>query len=184
MIFFSSLSLSPFSLDCSLFALFVVLLFSKRLSPFSPSYPQVSSQPSSSPSAFSPSQETAMAAEGLDPVPAPGGQQATAPSNAVLAAATRVKSAATALLAQAKPWSELADRSAFSKPSDLAEVGRDWGARDKGMRRLKLRHRFLGERRRFRKKKKKKGKREQHRFSPGRTRSRPRFGVRREVESK
>lgn len=86
-----------------------------------------------------------MAAEGLDPVPAPGGQQATTPSsNAVLAAATRVKGAATALLAQAKPWSELADRSAFSKPSDLSEVGRDWGARDKGTRRLNLRHRFFG----------------------------------------
>lgn len=67
-----------------------------------------------------------MAAEGLDPVPAPGGQQATAasssPSNAVMAAATRVKGAAAALLAQAKPWSELADKTAFSKPGDLAEV--------------------------------------------------------------
>ena len=63
------------------------------------------------------------AAEGLDPVPG-GGQQATSAQNAVMAAATRVKGAAAALLAQAKPWSELADRSAFSKPGDLAEVRR------------------------------------------------------------
>jgi hypothetical protein len=48
-------------------------------------------------------------------------------SNAVMAAVTRVKGAAAALLAQAKPWSELADRSAFSKPGDLAEVRGDWG---------------------------------------------------------
>ena len=95
-----------------------------------------------------------MAAEGLDPVPAPGGgqQQATAaPSNAVLAAATRVKGAATALLAQAKPWSELADRSAFSKPGDLAEVGGDWGSLQR-QENAKMRHRFFflqGERRRF-----------------------------------
>ena len=86
-----------------------------------------------------------MAAEGLDPVPAPGGgqQQATAaPSNAVLAAATRVKGAATALLAQAKPWSELADRSAFSKPGDLAEVGGDWGSLQR-QENAKMRHRFF-----------------------------------------
>lgn len=114
-----------------------------------------------------------MAAEGLDPVPAPGGQQATAPSNAVLAAATRVKGAATALLAQAKPWSEVADRSAFSKPGDLAEVGK----------RFELRHRFFlggsADVVSFFSKKQ----REQHRFPPGRARSRPRFGVRRAVES-
>lgn len=71
------------------------------------------------------------------PVASAGGQQATATtsSNAVLAAATRVKGAATALIAQAKPWSELADRSAFSKPSDLAEVrvGRGERGREKIM---------------------------------------------------
>ena len=75
-----------------------------------------------------------MAAEGLDPVPAAasGGQQQVA-TNAVFAAATRVKGAATALLAQAKPWSELADRSAFSKPNDLAEVSNLWRTESKNI---------------------------------------------------
>ena len=131
-----------------------------------------------------------MAAEGLDPVPAPGGgqQQATAaPSNAVLAAATRVKGAATALLAQAKPWSELADRSAFSKPGDLAEVGGDWGSLQR-QENAKMRHRFFFFCKGsadvffslffFRKKE-----REQHRFSRGHARLRPRNGISRGVES-
>lgn len=50
-------------------------------------------------------------------------QMAAAPaSNAVVAAAGRVKAAGAALLSAARPWSEMADRSSFSKPADLAEV--------------------------------------------------------------
>lgn len=53
-------------------------------------------------------------------------------SNAVVAAAGRVKAAGGALLASAKPWAEMADRASFSKPNDLAEVGKREGEEVKG----------------------------------------------------
>ena len=53
---------------------------------------------------------------------------ATPSSNAVVAAASRVRDAGKALLASARPWSEMADRTSFSKPADVAEVREGgWG---------------------------------------------------------
>ena len=41
---------------------------------------------------------------------------------ALQAAVGRAKASALGLLSSARPWAELADRSAFAKPVDLAEV--------------------------------------------------------------
>ena len=48
------------------------------------------------------------------------------PPPSVMASATaalnRAKASAAGLLSSSRPWAELADRSAFAKPADVAEV--------------------------------------------------------------
>ena len=57
----------------------------------------------------------AAASDALAPAPA-------SRTAALSAAVGRAKAAAAGLASSARPWAELADRSAFAKPTDLAEV--------------------------------------------------------------
>jgi hypothetical protein len=60
----------------------------------------------------------AAAADALTGAPAVPATRAAALSAAV----GRAKAAALGLASTARPWAELADRTAFAKPADLAEV--------------------------------------------------------------
>ena len=57
-----------------------------------------------------------------DPAAALGSEPPPSAMASVTAALSRAKASAVGLLGSARPWAELADRSAFAKPADLAEV--------------------------------------------------------------